>query len=564
MLALCSIVNIIPAIYDSPRTSVLISASYAIGIAGIFIIFRQWKKQITVAIPDFVMIILSIVLILFPPLHTLLKIGYINLLLLYFIIRITTIRISYIKVYYIILSTLFLLSGIGYLQYFKVVPSNNPYFEITGSYHNPAVYANIMVLLLSIITSFSYLYYTNKRLKKLIHISIIVSIICLPALVLANSRSAWFALVIVFLYLFVMVNGDLKKKYNVLKIAGAIILITIPSLFLLYKLKPDSADGRLLIWKVSLNMVKDKPLRGHGTDGFTANYMHYQKRYLETEANDREKYLANNNYLSYNEPLEIVVEHGCIGLLVYIVLIYLLLFKIPNGKQNIVFKSFIVAYLVLSLFSYPNKIFPILMWFVVICSFLANSKRSGELEIRLNSKATLIMKLIMTLILVVLPVKLVQSHLGYNKIYKILTDGKQIPLREKIITLAELENPLSGDIGFMLIHAHLLSESRQDPLCLDKIDQLKNIYPTNNLYIFEGDCLKRLQRYKEAEQSYWYAHYMIPSRQKARGKLAFLYKKTGRYTQGKQIAEEILTEKVKIYGFQTYELHQKLRKAFLE
>ena len=49
----------------------------------------------------------------------------------------------------------------------------------------------------------------------------------------------------------------------------------------LYKYRPDSVDGRMLIGKVGLEMIKNKPLTGFGAGGFAANYMYYQARYLK-------------------------------------------------------------------------------------------------------------------------------------------------------------------------------------------------------------------------------------------------------------------------------------------
>ena len=67
---------------------------------------------------------------------------------------------------------------------------------------------------------------------------------------------------------------------------------------------------------------------------------------------------------------------------------------------------------------------------------------------------------------------------------------------------------------------------------------------------------------KDAEVAYWTAHKMVPSRQKARYKLALLYYRQGRIPEAVELANEILTEKVKIYSFETYEMHRELRRIF--
>lgn len=204
------------------------------------------------------------------------------------------------------------------------------------------------------------------------------------------------------------------------------------------------------------------------------------------------------------------------------------------------------------------------MFLTIILAYFANNIQSGNHLITINNKIIKALKVIIPIILIILLTKSIQNHISYNKLHKTLTEQKQTPLSGNLQTLSELENRLRDDTGFMLIYAYTLYESEQDSLCLEKIAQLKNMYPTNSLYILEGDCLKRLRRYKEAEQSYRYAHYMVPSRQRARSRLAFLYKETGRYAEGKRLAEEILTEKVKVYGFDTYDLHKKIKEAFMD
>ena len=67
---------------------------------------------------------------------------------------------------------------------------------------------------------------------------------------------------------------------------------------------------------------------------------------------------------------------------------------------------------------------------------------------------------------------------------------------------------------------------------------------------------------KEAETAYWAAHFMVPSRQKARYKLALMYYQQKRISEANRLANEVLTEKVKVYGFETYEMHRELRRIF--
>lgn len=82
---------------------------------------------------------------------------------------------------------------------------------------------------------------------------------------------------------------------------------------LLYGVKKDSADGRLLIWRCSLEMMKDRPLQGWGLGGFEAHYMDYQAAYFERHPGSRYAPLADTVQYPFSEYLNIGVAFGIVG-----------------------------------------------------------------------------------------------------------------------------------------------------------------------------------------------------------------------------------------------------------
>jgi O-antigen ligase len=87
-------------------------------------------------------------------------------------------------------------------------------------------------------------------------------------------------------------------------------------------MKQASADGRLFIWRVSMDMVKEFPLYGKGADGFTANYMPAQAAYFEAHPNSDYIRQATDNVHAFNEYLRIVCEYGFVGLLLLAALLF--------------------------------------------------------------------------------------------------------------------------------------------------------------------------------------------------------------------------------------------------
>ena len=113
-----------------------------------------------------------------------------------------------------------------------------------------------------------------------------------------------------------------------------------------------------------------------------------------------------------------------------------------------------------------------------------------------------------------------------------------------------------------MYYCHILHRLQKDTVLLENIYHWEYLHPSTHTYILKGDALQRLGRIKEAEKAYWTAHYMVPSRQKARYKLVLLYQSQGRTSDAYGLAYEILTEKVKVYGFETYEMHRDLERIF--
>lgn len=108
----------------------------------------------------------------------------------------------------------------------------------------------------------------------------------------AQSRAAWIAALAGCFY--ILANHPKVRDYSekwrtrffmIRKPIHVIILSVILTAFLagaygLYKMKKGSADGRMLIWQVTSELIKGKPLLGHGAGSFDAKYMDAQAEWF--------------------------------------------------------------------------------------------------------------------------------------------------------------------------------------------------------------------------------------------------------------------------------------------
>jgi O-antigen ligase len=152
--------------------------------------------------------------------------------------------------------------GLG--QYVHVFSNASSDFRIVGSFDNPAGFAAALVA----VFPFALVLIRSDKMGCRV-LGVIGAIVLMEAIVLSHSRAGMVALVVVTAWW--CWNGSniqwfsrFSKKLK-LGIAGLLLLGVVAGL---YSIKKDSADGRILIWQCSGQMVMDKPLLGHGIGGF--------------------------------------------------------------------------------------------------------------------------------------------------------------------------------------------------------------------------------------------------------------------------------------------------------
>ena len=122
-------------------------------------------------------------------------------------------------------------------------------------------------------------------------------------------------------------HGNILQLRYFKLLSVMILVISVIGALLLYHQKQNSANGRLLIWKVSCEMIKDKPIFGHGYGAFKVKYMDYQADYFKNNPNSIFAILADNVKHPFNEYIKIAVEFGIISLVTVVSLIMFILLQ---------------------------------------------------------------------------------------------------------------------------------------------------------------------------------------------------------------------------------------------
>src|SRR5690606_11729006 len=255
-------------------------------------------------------------------------------------------------------------------------------FGVTGSFFNPGPYAGFLAIILPV--SLFYLCWDRQAIAKhrrhnafffkvrwaVALVTCISIVLILPA---TMSRAAWIASAIgcatVLGGYYRCFLKPRKEKHNAIgrKIGVAVVFLAVVSLSFagLYYLKKDSADGRTLIWKLSMEMAS-KTWFGEGLGGFSGGYGRAQKVYFESgRGTEREAWLAGEPEYAFNEFAQIAAEQGYVPLALFILT---LAFAFVTGIRHRRFMAAggLAALSVFALCSYPFSLMPLLIVMVFL------------------------------------------------------------------------------------------------------------------------------------------------------------------------------------------------------
>jgi tetratricopeptide (TPR) repeat protein len=249
-----------------------------------------------------------------------------QLVLLWFLLRKTLLIYSSLRllfISFILCSGLIeVIWGIGQLYGYKV--SGHAFFRLTGSFYNPGPYAGYLSAILPIALNF--VIKKSKTSTLFYYLGWVCLIAILAVLPATMSRSAWIAASVGCGYVYmahrfnrekIIAFCKIRTKTVVFALVATILCLAIVSVGI-YHLKKDSADGRLLLWKVTGKAMLTHPL-GVGLGGFPAVYSETQATYFASgKASNTEKFVAGAPEYSFNEYLQIGLEQGIAGLLLFL------------------------------------------------------------------------------------------------------------------------------------------------------------------------------------------------------------------------------------------------------
>ena len=192
----------------------------------------------------------------------------------------------------------------GLLQVYGYEPSNHSLYALTGSFYNPGPYSGFLAMCLPVAL---HEWLEGKRIGK--HLALVALMLMLVVLPSGMSRSAWLAALVASGYVLGMHYREKVCRYWKYFCMGGLLLAVLG--VGAYHWKKDSADGRLLMWKVATQAVLDQPWQGVGWECVAGAYGDAQERYFASgAASEQEAHVAGAPEYVFNEYLQVAMAWG--------------------------------------------------------------------------------------------------------------------------------------------------------------------------------------------------------------------------------------------------------------
>lgn len=471
---------------------------------------------------------------------------------------------SFIHLFFIIS---LLVSIYTIIQYYGFDPYLKDLHSLTSTIGQKNWISNYLAMIFPV--AFSYFLLEKSKKNRIIYF-LLLSILY-ANLMICQSRGIWIsisitviiAIYIIIKYKFYEIFKRNKKWLFFLLITFLVITIiystdnplnksaiTVPQRALsTFDEQDPSINTRLLIWKTTLEMIKDRPIFGSGIGTFKMNYLNYQAEFLKN----------NPYYIKYsgkageahNEYLQMWAEIGIIGLGIFIGIILMFynliidyLKKINNDKDKIIVFGLVLGitcFLIHCLFTFPLHVpalgvtFFALLGLTVIYTRKLNLPKNDSVdkpkELKMKNKGIKIALTILVLFFMIWVINLVAikpyiAEIQYSNGMRHNVDGnydKALTYFEQAALLYPYNGRILHALGTTYFNLGMLNKAEEvlQKTTRYRIDAI-TFYNLGLVYFRAGLLSK-------AEDEFKYAIYLIPKFTKAYYGLGYLYFTQERY-----------------------------------
>jgi O-antigen ligase len=445
------------------------------------------------------------------------------------------------------------------LQYLDILPELF-YHRYGGSFGNSGDLANFLAVTWSVSLGL-FLWRRNNLRKWLLGVILLLHLFLL---VISVARTAWIAVLVSTLYLLLTtswVKNRVGKIHNYLRQKKWIII----SLFLgfltlmtfagwkMYAMKSLSADGRLFIWQTCIQLIKEKPLFGHGYESFLTVQRNAQIEYFATHPEDLETgMLAANSSFAFNDFLQFAIEYGIVGLLLLITIFLLPFRKVTTTTDTdrqivLTIRAAFIVLFVCALFSYPLQNQTIILLFVTFLAISSAYDTRCILSFKLTQKVkvpALIVFLGLSLLLLNFNIRKIENGLKWKQAHALSKSES-----EKAFELySEIHDFMDHDRSFITNYGSIFYSLKEYDKLVEYYEKFGYLCTSSDILLMVGESYEKLENYDKAEAYYRKATNLIPHLFVPRYRLFKLYLRQGLDEKANIEAKKIRDLPIKVYS----------------
>lgn len=441
--------------------------------------------------------------------------------------------------------------------------------EIKGHFFNVNYFS--MYIALNIPLALVLLWGGKKKFPDMILYSSVLGFLGFIVL-LSRCRTAYVGSVITILLMFgVRYQDRLKSVYqkssvylkSIWVVVGAVALSLIAVLF--FFLKPLSAVGRLLIWKVSWRIFSDFPVFGIGYGNFPSMYNLYQGHFFSLGmGTEMERMSADYILFAFNDYIESAVVFGILGLIPLALFWFLILKAVRSAfrkERNLTLgmAGVILLYMIMAFFYSPGQILPMQLIFAVCfaCVVSRNYKPGRQLKLRIKH-LTPIAVLSIILAVAILPIfyKQFRGEQEWHRarvLSKQGRDGYALEIYERIYP------SLKWSGNFLHQYGRILSDTGHTERAIRYLEQGTEFWP--NPYMLEDLAIAYERRgdLDQAIENASLASYILPWRLTSKSLLMDYYYERKDFINSAKYTQILLETPMKIWTREGEELKDRAR-----
>ena len=552
-LLLCIVFAANPDIAEGTITGKIFWFHFTILLLAFSVLFMEItieKSKFTFTLPDGLLLLFSgLILTMYdrdlnPQPEKLLFVGQITML--WFMLRAVIqthpeLRLFFISI--IICTGIFeAMWGIG--QVHGNPAEDHPFFNGSGLLFNPGPFAGYLAIILPLCLNMTLRFRDCNKIAwwetrtMLFYLSTVGTIIILVALPGGESRPAWLAAIASCCWVFFLRKARWKILKERVMMHSKTVVIVCAFLFLFIAglptlgdfIHPDKSAGRMLMWNVTTKAILKQPITGTGLGGFATSYAKTQADYFASgRASDTERLAASCPKFAFNEYLQMGLEFGIAGLLLFSLWIGFVLYYGLKNKQIGITGS-IIALLFFSMYSYPLQLpsfWVLLLFFSAICVTIPAKlqKPSPKTSPYIGTLAALAACILFF------------GQQGYYEPYKEWKTLRLLEQKNKYDVAAQgyqtLYPKLSHQVEFLREGARCLQQNKQFADAVIWTNRALQLSADPEFYDIIAESHRQLGLYKQAEKCLWECLHILPERIETYYLLTKLYSEKSYYQPDK-------------------------------